>query len=103
MYHPIPLVNRGFQPVKGLIIFFPVSGDSKLKKIFRQKKLVPSPQLGEGGGRHFVVGTTQKYQFFFFDAAPYCFWYFNWKSLTILGSEVIEDEEHYFFNLSTKK
>jgi len=46
--------------------FFSVSGDSKHKKNFRQKKLVLQPQLGEGGGRHFVVGTTQKYKFYIF-------------------------------------
>ena len=34
------------------------------------KNLYFWPQLGEGGrGRHFVVGTTQKYKFFF-DVAP---------------------------------
>ena len=89
---PHPPVNRGCQPVKGycqrgvkislssLINFFSVSGDSKPKKIFRQKKLVPSPQLGEGGGRHFVVATTQKYQFFFFLTPPLTTHDYSWTS-----------------------
>ena len=51
--------------LSSLINYFSVSGDSKHKKNFRQKKLVPSPQLGEGGGSPLCGGHHPKAPIFF--------------------------------------
>ena len=79
---PHPPVNRGCQPVKGycqrgvkislssLINFFPFQGILSIKKIFRQKKLVPSPQLGEGGGVATLWWAPPKSTNFFFLTPP---------------------------------
>ena len=77
VYHPIPLVNRGFQPVKGycqrgvkislssLINFFPFQGILSLKKFFDKKNWYLHHNWGRGGVATLWWAPPKSTNFFF--------------------------------------